>query len=169
MSFGGDRSSVVCVMSSAHVWVRLAALPAAVAVALGGCGGHTINKKDVIARGNQICETAASSVRAVHPPSGGSLSELALYYKRVTPIVETEVTQLQALPRPPQDGALLNRYLDAIASSSTEYRALTAAAQAGDRGALASASAALRSNPAASLAASYGITGCGGSPGTGAS
>ncbi len=139
------------------------------ALALAACGSHTITKMDVIARGNQICETAASSVRSVTPPSGGSLSGLAQYYKRVTPIVQTEVKQLRALPRPPQDRALLNRYLDAISSSATEYKALAAAAQDGDRAALASASAALRSNPAASLAVRYGIAQCGASPGTAAS
>jgi hypothetical protein len=147
--------------------LRLAPLSAVVTAALAACGSNAVTKKDVIARGNQICETAASSVRAVPPPGGQSLAELARYYKQVTPIVQTEVKQLRALPRPAQDRALLTRYLDAIASSAIEYNALAAAAQAGDRGALASASAALRSNPAASLATRYGITECGQSPGTG--
>jgi hypothetical protein len=138
-------------------------------VALAACGGHTTTKADVIARGNQICETAASSVRALTPPSGQSLSGLASYYKQVTPIVGAEVNQLQALPRPSQDRALLNRYLEAIARSATDYESLAAAARNGDRAALATASAALRSNPAAGLATSYGITRCGGSLGTAAS
>ncbi|MGB0093362.1 MAG: hypothetical protein WBP81_12640 [Solirubrobacteraceae bacterium] len=135
-------------------------------VVLAACGSHTVTKKDVIAQGNQICETAASSVRSVPPPNGTSLTALAHYYRRVTPIVQTEVRQLRGLPRPAQDRALLNRYLEAIASSATEFQALAAAAQDGDRGKLASASAQLRSNPAASLATSYGITECGGSSGT---
>jgi hypothetical protein len=97
------------------------------------------------------------------------MSELARYYKRVTPIVQAEVKQLRALPRPSQDRALLNQYLDAIGSSASEYEALVTAARSGDRAALESTSAALRSNPAASLAARYGITECGGSLGTAAS
>lgn len=151
------------------VKLGLVSLLAGMAAVLAACGSHTITKSDVIARGNQICETAASSVRSVTPPSGESLSQLAQYYQRVTPIVQTEAQQLRALPRPSQDRALLNRYLAAIASSATEYRALAAAAQDGDRGALASASAALRSNPAAGLAVRYGIAQCGASPGTAAS
>jgi hypothetical protein len=144
-------------------------LSVGVAVAVSACGGHAVTKNDVIARGNQICQTAATSARAVPPPTGQSISELARYYKQVTPIVQAEVKQLQALPRPSQDLSLLNRYLDAIASSAGEYGALVTAAQNGDRAALASASAALRSNPAASLATAYGITECGGSLGTAAS
>jgi hypothetical protein len=97
------------------------------------------------------------------------MSELARYYNQVTPIVATEVNQLRALPRPAQDRALLNQYLEAIGSAAAAYQALAAAAHDGDSAALASAGAALRSNPAASLATRYGITGCGQSPGTAAS
>jgi hypothetical protein len=147
----------------------LAVAPVLAGVALAACGGHTITKADVIARGNQICETAASSVRALPPPGGQSLSDLARYYKQVTPIVRAEVNQLRALPRPAQDRTLLNRYLDAIASSASDYETLAAAARDGDRAELATAAAALRSNPAAGLATSYGITRCGGSLGTAAS
>jgi hypothetical protein len=144
-------------------------LSVGVALAVSACGGHAITKKDVIARGDQICQAAASSARAVPPPTGQSMPELARYYRQVTPIVQAEVKQLRALPRPSQDLALLNQYLDAIASSAGEYTALVRAAQNGDRAALASAGAALRSNAAAGLATRYGITECGGSIGTAAS
>ncbi len=148
--------------------LRLVALLAA-SLALCACGGQAITKRDVIARGNQICERAASAVRSITPPNGESPAALAQYYKRVTPIVATEVRQLQALPRPSQDRGLLNRYLAALAGSAAEYEALAAAAQHGDLGALASAGAALRANPAAGLASRYGIAGCGESSGTAAS
>jgi hypothetical protein len=140
-----------------------------VTVAVSACGGHTITKNDVIARGNQICQTAASSVRAVSPPGGGAASDLTRYYAQITPVVEAEVKQLRALPRPSQDRALLDQYLAAIAGSAAEYQALVTAARSGDRASLQSASAALRANPAASLATRYGITECGGSLGTAAS
>ena len=167
----GARRSTVCAMRGKRdLTLGRAGLLAGASLALAGCGAsHTVTKNDVIARGNVICATAASAVRSVPPPSGGSASALAHYFKRVTPIVDTEVRQLRALPRPPQDRTLLSRYLDAIASSAAEYHALAGAAQRGDRGALASASAALRSNPAASLAARYGIADCAASPGTAAS
>jgi hypothetical protein len=147
------------------------ACPAAVAgLALAGCGAsHAASRKDVIARGDAICATAASAVRSVPPPSGQSSASLARYYRRVTPIVETEVRELRGLPRPAQDRVLMSRYVRAIASSAAQYQVLAAAAQRGDRGALARASAALRSNPAASLAARYGIADCAASPGTAAS
>lgn len=141
----------------------------AAAGALAGCGGHTITKDDVIAQGNQICETAASSVRALSPPTGQSLGQLARYYRQVTPIVDAEVKKLRALPRPAQDRALLAQYLDAVGRSASQYATLAAAARTGDRAALVSAAAVLRSNPAASLANRYGITRCGGSLGTAAS
>jgi hypothetical protein len=141
----------------------------AAAVSLAGCGGHTITKDDVIAQGDQICETAASSVRALSPPAGQSLGELARYYRQVTPIVEAEVTKLRALPRPARDRALLLEYLSAVGRSAGEYEALVHATRTGDRAALVAAAAALRGNPAPSLANRYGMTRCGGSVGTAAS
>jgi hypothetical protein len=149
--------------------LRLAASLTLVAVAVGGCGGHTVTKSDVIARASQICETAASSVREVAPPRGQSTSELARYFAEVTPVVRHEVAQLRALPRPAQDRAILDQYVAAVAQSASTFRALAAAARAGDQAALASAGAALRANPAATLAARYGITRCAGSLGTAAS
>lgn len=152
--------------------MNLARVPALVGttVALAACGGgHATTKQDVIAQANQICATAAGSLRSLTPPSGRSLAGLARYYRRVTPIVESEVKQLRALPRPPQDVALLNRFVAAIERSAADYHALARATRDGDRAAFARASAALRSNPAASLATRYGITECGGSLGTSAS
>jgi hypothetical protein len=138
-------------------------------VAVGGCGGHTATKSDVIARASQICETAATSVREVAPPSGQSMPELARYFAQVAPIVRGEVTQLSALPRPAEDRAVLDQYVAAAEQSANAFRGLAAAARAGDRAALASAGAALRANPAGTLAARYGIPRCAGSLGTAAS
>jgi hypothetical protein len=163
-----SRISVSTMKRTHALTVRLGSVLMA-GLALSACGGRAATKKDVIARGNQICETAASAVREVAPPTGGSLTALARYYQRVTPIVATEARQLRDLPRPAQDRAVLNRYLAAIASSAIEYEALATAAQKGDRGALSSASAALRANPAGGLAVRYGIAGCGESSGTAAS
>ncbi len=139
--------------------------------ALAGCGGssHAATKKEVIARGDQICQTADSQVRAVPPPAAGSPSSLASYYRNVTPIVRTEVQQLLALPRPAKDRTLLTRYLAAISLAAGQYQALAAAAARGDSAAVAGTGAALRANPAGDLAGRYGLTGCGGSLGTSAS
>jgi hypothetical protein len=136
-------------------------------VASSACGGaQPATKGDVVARANQICATAASAIRSLAPPASQSLRALSRYYRRVTPIVRTEVAQLRALPRPAQDRPLLARFLGAVERSARDFRRLAAAARAGDRDGFDTASAALRSSPASSLAARYGMKECGGSLGT---
>jgi len=147
----------------------VATAAAACALGLAGCGSHAATKQDVIARGNQICDTAAAAVRAVPPPAGTSTQALARYYEQVLPIVDKEASQLQALPRPAQNRSTLKAYVDAIAASVTAYHKVVAAAQQGDSGTVASESAKLRASPAAGLAQLYGMTDCARSPGTSAS
>jgi hypothetical protein len=151
---------------------RLGIALAIVAGTLGGCGSSGESKSDFVARANAICETAVRDVRNVTLPSasggGTSLSALARYLHTVTPVVEGEVTQLRALPRPAADRALLDRYLNALASSAAQYRVLDGAARLADRAALAGAIGALRASPAAQLAARYGLAECAGSAGTAA-
>jgi hypothetical protein len=133
---------------------------------LAACGGQAATKSDVIARGNEICESASSSVRSIPAPTDQSLAQLGLYYDQVTPIVQREAKQLRALPTPAQDRALLRRYQSAVGESARAYSALAAAARQGDPAGVASAGAALRSSPASALALRYGLTRCGGSLGT---
>jgi hypothetical protein len=132
---------------------------------LAGCGSSVPTKRDVIARGDAICETAFRDAHSIPPPAangggGPSLSALADYLRRVTPIVETEVGSLRALPRPAQDRALLERYIAAMTASARRYDALATAAAEGDPAGVAGALAALRASPATSLAASYGFASC---------
>jgi hypothetical protein len=129
---------------------------------LTACGGTQVTRQDVIARGNAICAGALQDIRAVPAPAGGagSLGGLAAYVRRVAPIVEREARQLQALPRPAKDRALLERYLAAVAAEAGQYRALAAAAQAGDSAGVAQELANLRGSQAASLATQYGLTEC---------
>jgi hypothetical protein len=151
---------------------RLGIALAIVAGTLGGCGSSGESKSDFVARANAICETAVRDVRDVTLPSasggGTSPSALSRYLHTVTPVVEGEVKQLRALPRPAADRALLDRYLNALASSAAQYRVLDEAARHRDRAALAGAVGALRASPAAQLAARYGLAECAGSAGTAA-
>ncbi|MFL5863460.1 MAG: hypothetical protein ACJ780_22245 [Solirubrobacteraceae bacterium] len=118
-------------------------------------------KRDVIARGNAICQAAFRDAHAIPPPTQSTnLRSLASYLDRVAPIVEHEVGQLRALPRPSRDRELLERYLSALATSAAGYRALAAAARRGDRDAVSSRIAALGSGPAIGLAARYGLNNC---------
>jgi hypothetical protein len=142
------------------------------ASALDACGSSAPTRSDVIARANAICETAFRDAHTVAPPAasgggGSSLPALAKYLKRVTPIVDTEVAGLRALPRPAEDRALLERYLAAMTASATQYRDLAVAADRGDSAGVASALAALRASPATSLAARYGFGSCAESAATG--
>jgi hypothetical protein len=150
----------------ARLRTALAAVLAALIVT--ACGGHTANKQDVIARGNAICAAATRDLLVTPPPAGGetSLRGLAAYLRAVTPILRREVSNLQALPRPPADRALLDQYLLAVAKSGATYRALAAAAQRGDQAAVNQALAQLQVNPASSLAARYGLSQCAGATGT---
>jgi hypothetical protein len=144
---------------------------AAACLAATACGGHTVTKKDVIARANGICINALRAVRSLPPPSGGarSPSALAPYLQKVAPIVEKEASETRALPRPTQDRALLNRYVAAVTASANQYRALADAAKNGDSAALSQGLAALRASPVPALAARYGLTRCNVSAGSGAS
>ena len=148
--------------------VRLRAPLAAVLAALvvAGCGGHAATKQDVIARGNAICAGALRDLRATPTPAGGSLSGLATYLQSVLPTLQREASNLQALPRPATDRALLNQYLSAIRLSQASDRALLAAARRGDQTAVNQALAQLQANPASSLAARYGLAQCGSAAGT---
>lgn len=135
------------------------------ACGLVGCGSSSPTKRDVIARGDAICETAFRDAQSIPPPvnkggGGPSLSTLAEYLRRVTPIVETEVAGLRALPRPHQDRRLLQRYIAAMTASARRYHVLATAAAQGDPTGVAGALAALRASPATSLAASYGFGSC---------
>jgi hypothetical protein len=151
---------------------RLAGATVATAcLAATACGGHTVTKKDVIARANGICIRTLRAVRSVPPPAGGagSPSALAPYLQKVAPIVEKEASDTRALPRPAQDRALLNRYVAAVTASANQYRALASAAEKGDSAAVSQGLATLRVSPVPALAARYGLTRCDVSAGSGVS
>jgi len=143
---------------------RIAATLAAclVAVVATACGGSSPTKKDVIARGNAICSSAVSSVRAVVPPAKGASSGTALagYFKQLEPIVAKEVSQLRKLPRPSTDKAVLTRYIDSVSKAGDVYKQLVAAAQRNDIPGVAKYLGALRASPAQSLAQQYGMSQC---------
>lgn len=140
----------------------------AMTLILAGCGGSSPTKSDVIARGNAICASALRQVRATPTPPGGtgSLTGLSDYVRQVLPIVSKEISNLRALPRPSQDGALLNRYIAAVAATKTDYDRLAAAAKNGDSTGASQALAALQASPSAALAKRYGLTACAGAAGT---
>jgi hypothetical protein len=135
---------------------------------LSACGGHTATKQDVIARANAICASASRDLLATTPPGGGetSLSGLSDYLDATVPILRREISNLQTLPRPATDRALLDQYLSAVAKSGITYGTLAAAARRGDQDAVNQALADLQANPASSLAARYGMNQCAGASGT---
>jgi hypothetical protein len=148
--------------------LQLALTAAVAALVVTACGGHTVTKQDVIARGNAICAGALRDLRATPPPAGGetSLPGLAAYLRAVMPILRRESSSLQRLPTPAADRALLGQYLSAVAKSDATYSALAAAARRGDQDAVNQALAQLEANPASSLAARYGLNQCTGAAGT---
>jgi hypothetical protein len=150
------------------VRLRTALAPALATLLVTACGGHTTTKQDVIAQGNAICAGAARDLLATPRPAGGgtSLPGLAAYLRATMPILQREVSNLQALPRPAADRALLDQYLSAVAKSGATYRTLAAAAQRGDQDAVNQALAQLGANPASSLAGRYGLNQCAGAAGT---
>jgi hypothetical protein len=139
-----------------------------VALLVTSCGGHTATKQDVVARGNAICAAAVRDMRATPSPAGGgaSLSGLAAYLEAIMPVLQREVSSLQALPRPAADRALLDQYVSAVAKSRGTYRTLATAARRGDQDGANQALAQLQANPASSLAARYGLSQCAGATGT---
>lgn len=145
-------------------------LPALAAgcIAATACGGHTATKDDVIARGNAICAGALRDLRATPSPASGrtSLANLAAYMDAVLPIVQREVSNLRALPRPAANRRLLNQYVAAVSRSASTYRSLAQAARRGDQAGVNQALATLQGNPAATLAGRYGISQCASAGGT---
>jgi hypothetical protein len=153
---------------SAGAPLRVAAISAA-CLAATACGGHTATKKDVVARADGICVNTLRQVRGVPPPAGTSLPALAAYLAKVVPIVEKEASDTRALPRPAQDQALLDQYVNAVSDGATQYRAMATAARNGDTAGVSQALSTLRDNPAQSLAGRYGLAECQASAGTNAS
>jgi hypothetical protein len=130
------------------------------AALLGGCGGHSATRKDVIARANAICFTAQQAVRSIAPPGATNTKALAAYFDKVTPIVTKEARQLAALPRPKQRQQTLNRYVEAIRASVADYRAAAGAAAADDDGGVTQALAKLQAGGATRYARAYGLPQC---------
>lgn len=137
--------------------------------ACGGSGSHN-TKADFVARANAICTKTLNQTRAITPPAstqpGGAL---AAYLGRLVPLLQSEADQIRALKRPTtgtaQDRQVLSQYLAALGQVVVAYRQLETAAKHGDAQTIATVEATLRSNPAADLAASYGLRSCG-TPGT---
>jgi hypothetical protein len=149
--------------------VRASAAVIAAGAILAACGsGQTATKQDVIARGNAICAGALRDIRALPSPTtgGATTAELAKYLGQVVPIIHKEIADLHGLPRPARDRPLLDRYLNAVAGTESEYRALVAAARSGNSPAVSSTLATLANSPAATLAARYGLTQCASAFGT---
>jgi hypothetical protein len=143
------------------------------AAILAACGG-SYTKRDFVARADAICTSTLRETRSITPPSlsGGAdaVGALAQDLDKLVPVVRSQAAQLRALKRPPgnaSDRAALERYLGAVSEVATQYEQLGAAAERGDAQAVASAEAALRASPIASLAAAYGLSSCGSAAGTG--
>ena len=138
------------------------------ALTLAACGGHTVTKQDVIARGNAICAGTLRQIRALPAPTSGGASPQAMaqYLERVVPIIDKEIAGIQSLPRPPRDRAILNRYVTAISGTAAQYKALAVAAKAGDSDAISQALANLADSPAATLAGESGLSQCASAAGT---
>jgi hypothetical protein len=153
--------------------MRARALAAILAgsIVVAACGSHAATKQDVIARGNAICAGALRDIRALPAPAGGATSPSALsaYLQQAIPLIDKEIAGIRALPRPARDRSLLVRYEAALTAGEHGYRALSAAARAGDATAVADALATLRANSAETLAAQYGLTQCASAAGTGVS
>ena len=147
----------------------------AVAVLVSACGGSKHDTKaDFVARANAICTKTLSQTRAITPPPSTSQpgGALAAYLGQLVPLLRSEADQIQALKRPSggsaQDRRVLAKYLAALGQVVSAYRQLEAAAKRGDAQAIADVEATLRANPAADLAASYGLRACGTPGGTAA-
>jgi hypothetical protein len=127
---------------------------AALAAALGlwGCGAGGVTQRQLIMRADAICERTLADVRA--RPSAGT------QVVAIVPLIAREVSQLVALPRPAEHRALLTRYLTAMRAELGDWRRLAGAQASHSAPAVSAAVAALRADPAPSLAARYGLGDC---------
>jgi hypothetical protein len=138
-------------------------------VLLAGCGSSSYTKQDYISRADAICSNAIRQLRSVVPTTAASsgsaeLGGLAGYLTQVLPVVETEASQLRAVPHPHQaarDRLNLARFLDAVSRNASNWRAFAAAAKRGDPHGVANAEAVLNGSSVSVLAARYGLRACG--------
>jgi hypothetical protein len=137
-----------------------------IALTLAGCGGESATRQAVIARGDAICSSTLSAIRAVPPPTGSSTSALGAYLRKVRPIVDAEAAKLTALPRPAARRATLAEFLAAVRASDRAYREAAAAAARGDADGVAEALASLRTSRVTVLARRYGLGACTGTAAT---
>jgi hypothetical protein len=155
-------------------------VPATVAVlalagVLAGCGSYT--KQDFIDRADAICASTTRQTRLIAPPAfthakAEQLHALAGYTAHVLPLVQSEATQLRALPLPKEDArdrAAIAGYLAGLGKVVADYRKLETAAAKTDAPGVTSAEAALSASPIATLAARYGLRSCGTAGATSAS
>jgi hypothetical protein len=140
----------------------------AVALLVSACGGGSHSTKAYfVARANAICTKTLNQTRAITPPASTSQpgGALAAYLGQLVPLLRAESDQIRALKRPTggtaQDRRTLSQYLAALGQVVAAYRQLEAAAKRGDAQTIANVEAALRGNPAADLAAGYGLRSCG--------
>lgn len=131
---------------------------------LAGCGGAAYGKRDFVARADAICASTTRHVRTVAAPTGTGGTALAAYIEQLLPLLRGEAAQLHGLRQPPgstAQRAQLRAFLRALDASVGEYAELAAAARRGDTAGVARAESALRANATGTLAAHYGLTGCG--------
>lgn len=131
---------------------------------LAGCGANRPSPRDFVARADAICASSLRHTRSIPTPSGTSPTALAGYLDAVLPVIRSEAAQLRGLRRPTgglRKLAQLTSYFHALDDAVAGYATLAAAAHRGDRGAMARAQTVLAANPAAALAAQYGLRACG--------
>jgi hypothetical protein len=134
---------------------------------LSACGS-TYSKRDFAHRADAICASELRDLRALAPPNFGGPAlhvrrALAAYSASVLRIVQSEASQLRALPRPSESShetAVLHGYLRALDRAVADYRRLAGAQLAGNTAATSAAEAALAADPVGRLAASYGLGSC---------
>ena len=145
---------------------RACAVLAAGCVAATACGGHTATKQDVIARANGSASTRCARCATWRRRREARCRPWRRTQGRSSRSSTRRHRILGACPDRLRLGDLLNRYVAAVSDSATSYRALAAAARAGDAPGVAQALSALRSNPAPVLATQYGLTECSAAAGT---
>lgn len=145
----------------------LSAGAVAAAIALAGCGGggdddggttEKLSHEALVSRANAACRTAAAGIARI--PTAGAIDELGAYADRVGAISTRLADELSQLTPSQPDETSYTRFLDALRTSNAQLRALSAAAAAGDRDAVASAARKIANAEPGTYAAVVGLDLC---------
>jgi hypothetical protein len=145
-------------------WVSVAVM--GMGILATGCSSSTSaapTKASYATQANAICKEFNGKLNAIGSSSGQSLSQVQALLAEAVPLAERGQAKLEALPKPSDESAALNKVYAAQQTQVNQLKALANAVNAGDATKIQSISATLNAlgGPLNSQFDALGLTACG--------